>query len=84
MSAALLPQMLMLIVFVFGALALAFASGCNRTVLVPEGSLLRAASDVHGHAYLWNDEAKEWRLTDEPIQYPEGWYFVPPSFVDEE
>jgi hypothetical protein len=28
--------------------------------------------------------ADEWVLSADPVPVPEGWYIVPPSFVDEE
>jgi len=63
---------------------LAFASGCGRTVLIPEAAVLRVASDVKGHVYLWNETDHEWQMSARQIAYPEGWYLVPPSYVEED
>jgi hypothetical protein len=61
-------------------LAGACASGCTRTVLVSEGSPLRIGPDVVGRVYIRKDGG--WELSDKRIVVPEGWYLVPPSFVE--
>lgn len=61
--------------------ALASASGCERTALVGESSPMRVGPRVKGRVYLFLDG--EWRV-GAPIDYPEGWYLVPPSFVEDE
>jgi hypothetical protein len=33
--------------------------------------------------YVVDPESKSWRLSDECVLIPEGWYCVPPSFVEE-
>lgn len=35
--------------------------------------------DVKGHVYV--REGEDWKLGDNAVQVPEGWYAVPPSFV---
>jgi hypothetical protein len=61
---------------------LAFASGCgSRTVLVPEDSVIRVGPRVSGAIYYRVEG--EWRESSQSIEYPEGWYLVPPSFVEE-
>jgi hypothetical protein len=62
-------------------LALAFASGCGRTVLVPESSPVRIGPDVQSRVYTL--QGGEWMLSDNKVALPEGWYCVPPSFVEE-
>jgi len=70
------------IVGVFLALAATFAGGCTRTILVPEASPIRIGPMVKGRIYILDDG--KWRLSDESIVLNEGWYVVPPSFVEEE
>jgi hypothetical protein len=61
--------------------ALACASGCGRTVLVPESSPVRIGPDCRSRVYAMN--GSEWRLSENEVTIPEGWYCVPPSFVEE-
>ena len=66
-------------------LALAFVStfvcvGCSRVVLVTEASPIRIGPDCRAQVYTLIDG--EWRLSDNRVQIPEGWWAVPPSFVD--
>ena len=58
-----------------------FASGCGRTVLVPESSPVRIGPDVRCRVYSL--QSGEWRLSDNKVVLPEGWYCVPPSFVED-
>lgn len=65
------------------ALASACATGCaSRTVLVPEASPVRVGPDVRGRIYVLVDRA--WLLGHNRVTLPEGWYLVPPSFVEED
>lgn len=73
---------LLLILLSFAAVALAFATGCTRTVLVSESSPVRMGPEVTGRVYVLTD--KGWQLGDNRVQIPEGWYCVPPSYVEEE
>ena len=76
-----LPWILFLIVLGFGVAALGFASGCgSRTVLVSETSPTRAGPSFRGRVYALVDG--EWRLSQAEVEIPEGWYMVPPSFVE--
>ena len=66
-------------------LALAFVStcafvGCSRVVLVTEASPIRIGPDCRTQVYTLIDG--EWRLGDNRVTIAEGWYVVPPSFVD--
>ena len=66
-------------------LALAFVSifvcvGCSRVVLVTEASPIRIGPDCRTQVYTLIDG--EWRLGDNRVVIPEGWYVVPPSYVD--
>jgi hypothetical protein len=68
-------------------LALAFVStfvcvGCSRVVLVTEASPIRIGPDCRAQVYTLIDG--EWRLGDNRVVIPEGWYAVPPSYVDSE
>ena len=68
-------------------LALGFASifvcvGCSRVVLVTEASPIRIGPKCETQIYtLINGE---WKLGDNRVTIPEGWYAVPPSYVDSE
>lgn len=73
--------MLMFILMCFVVLGLAFASGCTRTVLVSESSPIRMGPSVKGKVYT--KTADGWQLGDNEVKIPEGWYCVPPSFVEE-
>ena len=66
-------------------LALAFVTtfdfvGCSRVVLVTEASPIRIGPDCRTQVYTLIDG--EWRLGDNRVTIPEGWWVVPPSFVD--
>jgi hypothetical protein len=54
--------------------------GCSRVVLVTEASPIRIGPDCQAQVYTLIDG--EWRLGDNRVVIPEGWYVVPPSFVD--
>lgn len=73
---------LILAATLFVALAVGFASGCARTVLVAEGSPIRTGPDAVVRVYALVDG--EWLLSANKVSVPEGWYLVPPSFVEEE
>jgi len=63
-------------------LAVACATGCTRTVLVSEGSPVRIGPCARARVYSL--EGAQWRLGDNRVELPEGWYLVPPSFVESE
>lgn len=64
------------------ALATVCASACGpRTILVRESSPIRIGPDVKGHVYV--RENGEWTLSSNLVEIPEGYYLVPPSYVDE-
>ena len=73
--------MLLWIGIVFAALANAFAAGCSRTVLVPEGSPFRIGPETKARVYA--RDGGEWVLSENRVAIPEGWYCVPPSFVED-
>lgn len=60
-------------------LALLFASGCRQTVLVPDGSPMRSAK-LTGTVLQRIDG--EW-VESGQVEIPEGWYLVPPRFVEQ-
>lgn len=72
--------MLTWIGIVFVALGLVSLFGCTRTVLVREGSPLRIGPNNATHVYARVDG--EWQLSPNKVEIPEGWYLVPPSYVD--
>lgn len=61
--------------------ALVFATGCVRTVLVPETSPVRLAEPVK--ARVWIMENGTWTRSANSVELKEGLYIVPPSYVDE-
>lgn len=71
-----------LIVTVLFSLALGFASGCGRTVLVREGRPIRIGPDAKARVYALVEG--EWTLSSNTVQIPEGWYLVSPQWVDME
>lgn len=77
-----LPWILTWTAIGLAALALASASGCARTVLVNEGSPVRIGPKTEARVYALIDG--EWTLSENVLNIPEGWYLVPPSFVEEE
>lgn len=64
----------------FAVLALAFANGCTRAVLVSESSPIRTGPDMRGRVYVRS--ADGWQLSENAVTIPEGWYCVPPSYVE--
>ena len=63
--------------------AAASASGCGpRAVLVPEGAPVRIGPETRARIYVMTDG--EWELSANRPEIPEGWYCVPPSFVEDE
>lgn len=82
MSGRIGPWILMWTALFTAALVLAFASGCARTVLVREGSPLRIGPKTEARVYA--RVGGEWELSENRVEVPEGWYLVPPSFVETE
>lgn len=76
------PWILMWTALFTAALVAAFATGCARTVLVREGSPLRIGPETRARVYA--RVQGEWELSGNRVDLPEGWYLVPPSFVEEE
>jgi hypothetical protein len=62
------------------ALQFVFAGCAPRTVLVPESAPMRVGPDVK--AFVYTSEGSQWVLSGNRVEIPEGWYLVPPSFVD--
>ena len=63
-------------------LAVACASGCLRPVLIEETDPVRLGPGVKARLYVMIDGT--WTLTEMRAEVPEGWYLVPPSFVEGE
>ena len=80
-SAALLRSMLTLTALISSLLQIGFACGCGRTVLVSEASPIRIGPDAKIRVYTLQDG--EWKLSPNAVTVSEGWYCVPPSFVEE-
>ncbi len=71
-----------LIVAFWVALVLASVAGCGaRTILVPEAAPVRVGPDTRARVYTRINN--DWVLSDNRVQLQEGWYLVPPSFVEE-
>lgn len=63
-------------------LAIASASGCgSRTVFVPDESPMRVGP--RSSILVYHRIGGEWTLSNNRIEIPEGWYLVPPSYLDE-
>lgn len=77
-----LPLMLMWIVTAFAVLVLGLMSGCgSRTVFIPEDSPIRMGPNARAKVYTL--QQGQWILSNNYVQIPEGWYCVPPSFVND-
>jgi hypothetical protein len=78
-----MPRMLILTATLFVVLVIAFASGCgnNRTIFVPEDSPMRLGPNARSRVWVRVDGSKEWVLSGNTIDLPEGWYIVPSSYV---
>jgi len=73
----------LLIAALFAVLGIAYASGCTRTILVPESAPIRIGPEMRGKVYAVDPESKSWRMSDNRVTIPEGWYAVPPSFLED-
>lgn len=71
---------LILIALGLYVVALGFVSGCSRVVLVDSGSPVRIGPHARARVYALVDG--EWQLSDNAPEIPEGWYLVPPEFVE--
>jgi hypothetical protein len=49
--------------------------------LVPESSPIRIGPETKARVYTRVGD--EWVLSENRVEIPEGWYCVPPSFVEE-
>lgn len=65
----------------FAVVVIVYALGCNRAVLIPEGSPIRVGPSCKTRVYTLINS--EWVLSDNFVIIPEGYYCVPPSFVDD-
>lgn len=54
--------------------------GCSRVVLVSESSPIRIGPNCTTQIYSFVDG--EWLLSPNKLTLQEGWYCVPPSFID--
>jgi hypothetical protein len=75
-----LELMLTLTKVCFAVVVVVYVLGCNRAVLIPESSPIRVGPDCQTKVYSLI--SAEWVLTDNKVVIPEGWYCVPPSFVE--
>lgn len=66
----------------FAVLVVALLASCVRAVLVPESSPVRLREPVRARVYVL--DGGRWIESENRVQLPEGWYLVPPSFVEEE
>lgn len=51
-------------------------------MLVKSGSPVRVGPNTHARVYALVDG--EWQLSDNSPEIPEGWYLVPPEFVEDD
>lgn len=49
---------------------------------MPDASPMRLGPDVKARVY--HREAGVWTLSANRVELPEGWYLVPPSYVEED
>ena len=85
LGVALQQKMILWIVLCSSAMVIAFATGCtNKKIVAHESAVLRVAPDVRGYAYLWDAETNAWKMSSKMITYPQGWYLVPPAYIEEE
>lgn len=65
-------------------LCAALVGGCasGRTVLISDDSPMRVGPGASARVYFM--EQGEWRLSPNVVDLPEGWYLVPPRFVEPE
>lgn len=68
-------------VLFYAVVVLVLQSGCTRAVLVPESSPIRIGPKVRGTVYI--RENGKWIASDNEVEIPEGWYCVPPSYVED-
>ena len=76
-----MQQMPRRIVRCCSALALACATGCTSTVLVTEAAPMRLGPESDVRVYTLQPDGR-WLLSPNRVRIPEGWYVVPPSFVE--
>lgn len=69
-----------MVIWAVAVLALACASGCNRTVLVSDGAPVRIGPGARARVYAMVDGS--WVLGNDSISLPEGYYLVSPRFVE--
>ena len=68
----------------FGALAIAFAASCaGRTVLIPESDTLLRVGPGGTKTRVWYHLDGEWVDSGAEVRIPEGWYLLPPRFVED-
>lgn len=78
------PRTLAAIASVCAALAIACASGCaRRTVLVPSDDTLMRVGPGGAQIRVWYHLKGEWVDSGTELRIPEGWYLLPPQFVEE-
>jgi hypothetical protein len=83
LSDRIVPWILLWTVIFCAAVVVGSLTGCAaRTVLVPEAAPVRVGPDVRARVYVRVDG--EWILSDNRVPIQEGWYLVPPSYVEEE
>jgi len=51
-------------------------TGCaTKTVVVSQSTgIVRLGPDVTGHVYTWNSDTKQWELSKNKVQLPQGWF----------
>lgn len=78
-----LRGMLIVVLLLWAGLVSGCASGSRTKVaLVADDSPVRLGPDVEGAVY--NMIEGEWVLSPNRVALPEGWYLVPPRFVEPE
>ncbi len=83
LSDRIVPWILLWTVIFCAAVVVGSLTGCAaRTVLVPEAAPVRLGPDVRARVYVRVND--EWILSDNRVPVQEGWYLVPPSYVEQD
>jgi len=77
-------KMLMWIGILCAALLVVSMTGCvSRTVFVPEDSPMRIGEPGGARMKVYHRIDGEWVRSENRVTIPEGWYLVPPSYINE-
>jgi len=79
------PSKLAALGIVFAARVIGCASGCgHRTILIPSDDALLRVGKGGARMRVWLHLEGKWVDSGSELDIPEGWYLLPPRFVEEE